>query len=82
MPGIPHRRAVEGCRRLRLKRQALGGYRLLYKISSGSFGRVFRADDPRSGRVVAVKVLRRRWSEDQARIENFNREGRVGMTLR
>ena len=36
----------------------LGGYRLLYKIASGSFGRVFRADDPRSGRVVAVKVLR------------------------
>src|SRR3989442_865251 len=42
----------------------LGGYRLLYKISSGSFGRVFRADDPGSGRIVAVKVLRRRWSED------------------
>ena len=41
----------------------LGGYRLLYKIASGSFGRVFRADDPSSGTVVAIKVLRRRWSE-------------------
>lgn len=60
----------------------LGGYRLLYKISSGSFGRVFRADDPRSGRVVAVKVLRRRWSEDKNRIELFMREGRVGLTLK
>jgi serine/threonine protein kinase len=60
----------------------LGGYRLLYKISSGSFGRVFRADDPRSGRVVAVKVLRRRWSEDQARIDLFIREGKVGLTLK
>src|SRR4051812_4755537 len=60
----------------------LGGYRLLYKVASGSFGRVFRADDPRSGRVVAVKVLRRRWSEDKARIEMFNREGRVGMDLK
>src|ERR1700677_5150548 len=28
----------------------LGGYRLLYRISSGSFGRVYRADDPSSGR--------------------------------
>jgi serine/threonine protein kinase len=59
-----------------------GGYRVLYKISSGSFGRVFRADDPRTGRVVAVKVLRRRWSEDQQRIDLFIREGKVGLTLK
>lgn len=59
----------------------LGGYRLLYKIASGSFGRVYRADDPRSGRIVAVKVLRRRWSEDQQRIDLFMREGKVGMSL-
>jgi serine/threonine protein kinase len=60
----------------------LGGYRLLYKIASGSFGRVFRADDPRSGRVVAVKVLRRRWSEDKFRIDLFAREAKLGMTLK
>ncbi len=48
----------------------LGGYRLLYKIASGSFGRVYRADDPRTGRIVAVKVLRkkmeRRQTQDRA----------------
>jgi eukaryotic-like serine/threonine-protein kinase len=60
----------------------LGGYRLLYKISSGSFGRVFRAEDPRAGRVVALKVLRRRHSEIQQRIDLFIREGRVGQTLK
>src|SRR4051812_1642545 len=43
----------------------LGGYRLLYKIASGSFGRVYRADDPSTGRVVAMKVLRKKWSEDK-----------------
>jgi CheY-like chemotaxis protein len=59
----------------------MGGYRILYKVSSGSFGRVFRADDPTTGRVVAVKVLRRLWSEDQQRIDLFVREGRVGLTL-
>ena len=32
----------------------LGGYRILYKIASGSFGRVYRGDDPRTGQVVAV----------------------------
>ena len=60
----------------------LGGYRILYKISSGSFGRVYRAVDPLSGRVAAVKILRRRWSEDQAKIDSFIREGRVGLTLK
>ena len=59
----------------------LGGYRLLYKIQSGSFGRVFRAQEVSSGRVVAVKVLRRRWSEDQAHIDLFQREARVGMAF-
>jgi CheY-like chemotaxis protein len=60
----------------------LGGYRILYKIASGSFGRVYRADDPQSGRIVAIKVLRKRWSEDEHTIDLFEREGRVGLTLR
>src|SRR5438552_10044491 len=59
----------------------LGGYRILYKIASGSFGRVFRADDPRTGDDVAIKVLRHRWSEDPHRIEMFEREGRLGMSM-
>jgi serine/threonine protein kinase len=60
----------------------LGGYRILYKIASGSFGRVYRADDPRSGNVVAIKVLRRKWSEDKHNVELFEREGKLGMGLR
>src|SRR5262245_28444370 len=60
----------------------MGGYRLLYKIKSGSFGRVYRADEPATGRVVAVKVLRNRWMNDPQRVELFEREGRVGLTLR
>ena len=59
----------------------LGGYRILYKIASGSFGRVYRGDDPRTGRVAAVKVLRKRWLDTPKRIESFEREGRLGMTL-
>ncbi len=59
----------------------LGGFRLLYKIASGSFGRVYRGDDPRSGQIVAIKVLRRRWTEDKKRIEMFEREGRIGQSM-
>lgn len=59
----------------------LGGYRLLYRIASGSFGRVFRADNPRTGEIVAIKVLRRRWTEDPRKVALFEREGRVGMSL-
>src|ERR1700722_1890017 len=47
----------------------MGGYRILYKVSSGSFGRVYRADDPSSGRTVAIKVLRDRWSKDPHKVE-------------
>lgn len=59
----------------------LGGYRILYKIASGSFGRVFRADDPRTGTEVAIKVLRKRWSEDPHKVDLFMREGRLGMSM-
>ena len=59
----------------------LGGYRILYKISSGTFGRVYRGDDPRSGQVVAVKVLRHKWTDNKQKVDQFMREGRVGMTL-
>lgn len=59
----------------------LGGYRLLYKIASGSFGRVYRGDDPRTGQIVAVKVLRKKWTEDKRRVELFEREGRLGLSM-
>ena len=60
----------------------LGGYRLLYKIASGSFGRVYRGDDPNTGQIVAVKVLRNKWTMDKQKVELFRREGKLGMTIR
>jgi tRNA A-37 threonylcarbamoyl transferase component Bud32 len=59
----------------------LGGYRVLYRIAAGSFGRVYRGDNPRTGEVVAIKVLRKRWAEDNRKIELFEREGKVGMSM-
>jgi tRNA A-37 threonylcarbamoyl transferase component Bud32/CheY-like chemotaxis protein len=60
----------------------LGGYRILYKIASGSFGRVYRGDDPRTGQVVAVKVLRNKWTMDKQKVELFMREGKLGLAIR
>jgi eukaryotic-like serine/threonine-protein kinase len=59
----------------------LGGYRVLYRIAAGSFGRVYRGDNPRTGEVVAIKVLRKRWAEDSRKIELFEREGKVGLSM-
>ncbi len=36
--------------------------------------RVFRAADRSSGAPVAIKILRRRWTEDPHKIELFERE--------
>jgi serine/threonine-protein kinase len=59
-----------------------GDFKLLYLVGTGTFSRVYRAVHRVSGQVVAVKLLRRRFSEDAAQAEQFLREGRVGLQLR
>ncbi len=60
----------------------LGGFRLLYKIASGSFGRVYRGDEPRTGQIVAIKVLRNKWTMDKQKVDLFLREGKLGLSIR
>ncbi len=59
-----------------------GPYKVLYLIGAGTFARVFRAVHRESGKVVAVKVLRRRHRDQVVQIEQFLREGRMGLELR
>jgi serine/threonine-protein kinase len=59
-----------------------GPYKVLYLIGAGTFARVFRAVHKNTGRVVAVKVLRRRHRNEVKQIEQFLREGRMGLELR
>lgn len=59
-----------------------GDYKVLYLISAGSFARVYRAVHKDSGKVVAVKVLRKRYADDPAQTEQFAREGNTVKTLK
>jgi serine/threonine-protein kinase len=59
-----------------------GNYRVLYLVGKGTFARVYRAVHRQSGKIVAIKVLRKKFSENQVQANLFVREGRVGCALR
>ena len=57
-----------------------GPYKVLYLIGAGTFARVYRAE--KEGQVFAVKVLRKRFRDEVKELEQFLREGRMGLRLR
>lgn len=69
-----------------------GKYKVLYLIGAGTFARVYRAvklgdlettDEESSGKdTFAVKVLRKRFRDEVAQLDQFLREGRMGLKLR
>jgi len=59
-----------------------GEYKVLYLVGTGTFARVYRAVHTRTGRIVAVKALRRRFRDDKGMCEGFLREGQIGVQLR
>lgn len=59
-----------------------GKYRVLYLVGAGTFARVYRAVHEETGKVHAVKVLRKRYRDNLVELEQFLREGRVGLQLR
>ncbi|QDS93203.1 Serine/threonine-protein kinase PrkC [Roseimaritima multifibrata] len=69
-----------------------GPYKVLYLIGAGTFARVYRSeklgdlktkDAETTGKdVFAVKVLRKRFRDEAAQLEQFLREGAMGLKLR
>lgn len=59
-----------------------GDYKVLYMVGTGTFARVFRTVHRTTGKVVAAKVLRRRFADDPKRAAQFVTEGELGMGLR
>jgi serine/threonine-protein kinase len=59
-----------------------GNYKVLYMVGAGTFARVYRALHRDTKRDRAVKVLRKRYSDDVVTTEQFLREARMVMPLR
>ncbi len=59
-----------------------GTYKVLYMVGAGTFARVYRAVNTANSEVVAVKVLRNRFSENPLQYSQFVREGQLGCALR
>jgi serine/threonine protein kinase len=64
-----------------LIRDTLGPYRLTGKIGEGGMGVVYRAEDPRLHRQVAIKVLPAKVADSAERQKRFEREARATAAL-
>jgi serine/threonine-protein kinase len=56
-------------------------YKVSAKLGEGGMGEVWRAEDTKLGRDVALKVLPESFSKDPERLERFEREARVLASL-
>jgi serine/threonine-protein kinase len=58
-----------------------GRYRITGRIGSGGMADVYCADDTHLGREVAIKILHRRFSQDEEFVERFRREASAAAGL-
>ena len=61
--------------------QMLGPYRLINRVGAGGMGEVWRAEDSRLGRVVAIKVLPPSFVADAEATSRLKREARTAAQL-
>src|SRR5204863_9655020 len=59
----------------------LGSYRLIAKIGAGGMGEVWKAEDTRLGRTVAIKILPQAVAADAQSIARMKREARTAAQL-
>ncbi len=64
-----------------LAKSRLGPYEIVAPLGAGGMGEVYRANDPRLGREVAIKVLPASFSQDADRLKRFEQEARAAGVL-
>src|SRR4051794_22501182 len=60
---------------------SLGPYRLVAKIGAGGMGEVWKAEDTRLGRMVAIKILPAAVAADADALARLKREARTAAQL-
>ena len=61
--------------------KTISNYKVTSELGKGGMGEVWRAQDTKLGRDVALKVLPESFAQDPERLERFEREARVLASL-
>jgi serine/threonine protein kinase/Tfp pilus assembly protein PilF len=61
--------------------RTISHYRLEKQLGAGGMGEVYRAQDARLNRSVAIKILPAEFASDQARVKRFTQEARAASAL-
>ena len=72
---------LRGRGELKMIGKTLSHFRITAKLGEGGMGQVWRAEDEKLGRDVALKVLPEEFAKDPERMARFEREAKVLASL-